>query len=274
MTLLAGDDFFASRAMTVTVEPRAPQPPFPEHHHDFYEIVLVESGAGVHVFNDRPYTLCSGTVCFVRDRDRHLFENVEGLYLTNVLYRSPQSFRFLTGIDRFLPPEDGQGQVHWHIGQEALQEARQHIRTLAQLSEDYSDEGVAASESRFLQLLLLLHRSCCQLESNSGRDANVLALLRWLDKNFTEEVGWSELADRYSLALRTLHRQVKQHTGMTPQRYLNRLRLLEARRRLFQTDQSITQIAHECGFGDSNHFSTQFRREFDLSPKMMRNSVR
>lgn len=258
--------------MTVTVEPRAPQLPFPEHHHDFYEIVLVESGAGVHIFNDRPYTLCSGTVCFVRDRDHHLFENVEGLHLTNVLYRSPHAFRFLTGIDRFLPQESEQ--VHWHIGQGALQEARRHIQTLAQLAADPSDAGVAASEGQFLQLLLLLHRSCCQQGATGGRDANVQALLRWLDGNFTEEVDWGELADRYSLALRTLHRQVKQHTSMTPQRYLNRLRLLEARRRLFQTDQSITQIAHECGFGDSNHFSTQFRREFAVSPKMMRNSVR
>jgi AraC family L-rhamnose operon regulatory protein RhaS len=26
----------------------------------------------------------------------------------------------------------------------------------------------------------------------------------------------------FSLSLRTLHRQLKQHTGLTPQRYLNR----------------------------------------------------
>ncbi|MDI8841704.1 AraC family ligand binding domain-containing protein, partial [Salmonella enterica subsp. enterica serovar Anatum] len=42
---------------------------FPEHHHDFHEIVIVEHGTGIHVFNGQPYTISGGTVCFVRDPD-------------------------------------------------------------------------------------------------------------------------------------------------------------------------------------------------------------
>ncbi|MDI5454444.1 helix-turn-helix domain-containing protein, partial [Salmonella enterica subsp. enterica serovar Cerro] len=42
-----------------------------------------------------------------------------------------------------------------------------------------------------------------------------------------------------SLSLRTLHRQLKQHTGLTPQRYLNRLRLIKARHLLRHSDHSV-----------------------------------
>jgi AraC family L-rhamnose operon regulatory protein RhaS len=59
-------------------------------------------------------------------------------------------------------------------------------------------------------------------------------------------------------------------TGSTPQRYLNRLRLIKARHLLRHTDDSVTDIAYRCGFGDSNHFSTLFRREFDWSPRDIR----
>ena len=71
-------------------------------------------------------------------------------------------------------------------------------------------------------------------------------------------------------ALRTLHRQLKQQTGLTPQRYLNRVRLMKARHLLRHSDESVTDIAYRCGFGDSNHFSTLFRREFDWSPRDIR----
>ncbi|MBQ4796921.1 AraC family transcriptional regulator, partial [Pectobacterium versatile] len=73
MTQLHGEEFFASQAATIAVEPRMPQCDFPDHYHDFWEIVLVEQGAGVHVFNDQPFALCSGAVFFVRDNDCLLY---------------------------------------------------------------------------------------------------------------------------------------------------------------------------------------------------------
>ncbi len=271
MTLLCGDDFFASRDATVAIEPRHPQIDFPEHYHDFWEILLVESGSGIHVFNDQPYTLNSGTVCFVRADDHHLFENVDNLNLINVLYRSPSDFRFLADIGGFLPANNQPDwQVHWQINQAEMQRAKQFIASLAALSTDNSAENIAASEGQFLQLLIMLRQGCYQTGCNGNREQRLQSLLRWLQNNFSEEVDWTALADEFELPLRTLHRQLKQQTGMTPQRYLNRLRLLEARKQLQQSDKTITEIAHACGFSDSNHFSTQFRREFTCSPKMLR----
>jgi len=275
MTLLMGDDYFSAPELTVTVERRTPQAAFPEHYHDFHEIMLVESGAGVHIFNDNPYTLTAGTVCFVRASDHHLFESVDNLRLTNVLFRSPQAFRFLQDVGRFLPQEHHyQQQIHWQLSPAVLHQALQCIEALERQPAGVGAEQIAARESQFLHLLILLHQDCFQPHLRDVSENKVNQLLQWLQGHYSEEVNWLEAAERFSLALRTLHRQVKQHTGMTPQRYLNRLRLLEARRRLHHSDQSITDIAYACGFSDSNHFSTQFRREFSMSPKLMRNQLR
>ncbi|SUG35652.1 L-rhamnose operon regulatory protein [Salmonella enterica subsp. arizonae] len=44
MTVLHSVDFFPSGKAPVAIEPRLPQAAFPEHHHDFHEIVIVEHG--------------------------------------------------------------------------------------------------------------------------------------------------------------------------------------------------------------------------------------
>ncbi|ACT08416.1 MULTISPECIES: HTH-type transcriptional activator RhaS [Dickeya] len=274
MTQLHGEEFFASQAATVAVEPRMPQGAFPEHYHDFWEIVLVEQGAGVHVFNDQPFALCSGAVFFVRDNDRHLFEQVEELHLTNVLYRSPRGFRFLSDIAPFLPyGANGEWLGQWQLNAATQQQVKQLILQLAALAHRDRPEDIATSESLFLQILVLLRQKSFQTQGDGSELLGIQALLGWLQHNYCEEVDWETLADRFSLSLRTLHRQVKQRTGMTPQRYLNRLRLLEARRRLQHSDDSITTIAHDCGFSDSNHFSTQFRKAFSLAPKALRHQA-
>lgn len=46
MTVLHSVDFFPSGNASVAIEPRLPQADFPEHHHDFHEIVIVEHGTG------------------------------------------------------------------------------------------------------------------------------------------------------------------------------------------------------------------------------------
>lgn len=270
MTVLHSVDFFPSGQSPVAIEPRLPQAAFPEHYHDFHEIVIVEHGTGIHVFNGQPYTISGGTICFVRDHDRHLYEHTDNLCLTNVLYRSPESFQFLAGLNKLLPQEqDGHYPSHWRVNQSTLGQVRQIIAQMEGMEEQVDPHGLANREILFMQLLVLLRKSSLE-EGAADNDARLNQLLAWLEDNYAEEVCWESIAGNFTLSLRTLHRQLKQHTGLTPQRYLNRLRLIKARHLLRHSDASVTDIAYRCGFGDSNHFSTLFRREFDWSPRDIR----
>lgn len=271
MTVLHSVDFFPSGGLPIAIEPRAPQGAFPEHHHDdFHEIVIVEQGAGIHIFNGEPRPLCGGCVCFVRNHDRHLYENTDKLTLTNVLYRGPEAFRFVTGFQHLLPQEcEGNYPSHWRIGNKVLAQAKALIDDLGKSPDRADWENQAEQEMRFMQLLVLLRRGCSELPGDD-QDGRMRGLLNWLAEHFSEEIDWEALATRFSLSLRTLHRQLKQQTGSTPQRYLNQLRLLQARHLLRHSEMRITDIAYQCGFGDSNHFSTLFKREFGTSPRTIR----
>jgi AraC family L-rhamnose operon regulatory protein RhaS len=112
----------------VAIEPRLPQSAFPEHHHDFHEIVIVEHGTGIHVFNGQPYTISGGSVCFIRDHDRHLYEHTDNLCLTNVLYRAPDAFRFWRGEPAVAAGAGGHYPSHWRVNQCVLQQVRRSWR--------------------------------------------------------------------------------------------------------------------------------------------------
>ncbi len=270
MTILHSVDFFPAGGFSIAVEPRAPQGAFPEHHHDFHEIVLVEQGSGIHIFNGQPQTLCGGCVCFVRDHDRHLYEQTDNLHLTNVLYRGPEAFRFLSGLRDLLPQEsEGNYPSLWRINNKVLAQAKNLIGQLPRSAEQFSLEQQAEQELHFMQLLVLLRQGRSAQEEHN-QESRLRHLLDWLNEHYSEEIDWDTLASRFSLSLRTLHRQLKQQTGSTPQRYLNRLRLLQSRHLLRHSDLRVTDIAFQCGFGDSNHFSTLFKREFGYAPRNVR----
>lgn len=160
-----------------------------------------------------------------------------------MLYRSPDRFQFLAGLNQLLPQElDGQYPSHWRVNHSVLQQVRQLVAQMEQQEGENDLPSTASREILFMQLLLLLRKSSLQenLENSASR---LNLLLAWLEDHFADEVNWDAVADQFSLSLRTLHRQLKQQTGLTPQRYLNRLRLMKARHLLRHSEASEAQAA-------------------------------
>lgn len=95
--------------------------------------------------------------------------------------------------------------------------------------------AIASREILFMQLLVHLRKQPRRRGRQQRRAAQPFDGLR-LEDHFAEDICWEEVAARFSLSLRTLHRQLKQQTGLTPQRYLNRVRLMKARHLLRHSD--------------------------------------
>ncbi|WP_131977699.1 HTH-type transcriptional activator RhaS [Cricetibacter osteomyelitidis] len=263
---LYAKEFFHQSAQPLSIEPRAPQDNFPEHtHHDFDEIVIVTNGKGRHIFNGYPQELYAGMILYVEAKDYHLYENVNDLHLTNILFRSVDNFQFLHNINPLLTsikPEKSNYQV---INKKQLTNALPLIDALSDSSNNSLEQ-----ESHFFQLLSLLHQNQFSDQGIGTVAEKCTQLLRYLAHNFNEPVDWERLAAQFSLSLRSLHRYIKEQTGETPQNYLNRLRLSYAYYQIRYTDHSITDIAYNSGFNDSAYFSTCFKQEFQICPRELR----
>lgn len=79
-----------------------------------------------------------------------------------------------------------------------------------------------------------------------------------------------KLAKMLGSTVRQLNRVFQEYANATPQEVWRDMRLQHARWRLMNSKRTITQIAHECGFSDSSHFSRWFKARFGETPSEYR----
>ncbi len=104
-------------------------------------------------------------------------------------------------------------------------------------------------------------------------DPALLDLLRWLQRRHAESIDLEMLAARLHCSTRTLLRRFKAATGLTPNDYLQRLRIVAAQSALLQPQQSLEQIALSVGYQDRATFSRLFKQLCGETPGAYRRRV-
>ena len=276
MLKLQGCEFFSGDAQCVVVEPRSPQPSFPLHEHDFCELVIVASGNGWHILNDEPHLLSCGEVLYLSPEDRHSFEQVNDLYLTNVIFRPNGALLHPERLRPYLQPspEEAGEQRYWQISDDAACRMKPLLASLEAESRHGDVASNLMAESLLVQLFVTLWRDRFAADGRELPARGRLAMLaRYLRQNCTDAIDLDELAHRYGYSPRNFRRVFREAMGTTPHDYLVKLRLGRAMRALRTSDASITDVALASGFGDGNYFSYTFRKQTGMSPSRYRRKV-
>ncbi|MBK1957539.1 helix-turn-helix transcriptional regulator [Burkholderia contaminans] len=87
----------------------------------------------------------------------------------------------------------------------------------------------------------------------------------WMACNFAHPVTVRQAAGLVAMSERTLLRNFKQITGMSPTAYLTQVRLANACRMLERTALPIDSIARRCGLGNRDYLAHLFRRHFNTT---------
>ena len=85
-----------------------------------------------------------------------------------------------------------------------------------------------------------------------------------------EPLAVEQLAEHASMSPRHFARCFAEEVGLTPARYILRLRLENARRLLEETQQPLERVAERCGFGSTETMRRQFLRELSVNPREYR----
>jgi AraC-like DNA-binding protein len=129
-------------------------------------------------------------------------------------------------------------------------------------------------QAGLLELLLFVIR-CQRFEKNIMKEIDVdnqlmQEIATYIYNNFDKKITLDDIARRFSISRSYLSKKFKMTTGFGFKEYLVNVRVQNACRLLLETNESITDIAFECGFNDSNYFGDAFRRIKGVSPNKYR----
>ena len=91
-----------------------------------------------------------------------------------------------------------------------------------------------------------------------------------IQSHLYDDLTSQDLAVIAGCSLSSFKRKFKAIFGNSPNRYIHHQRLLKAQKLLSQTDQRISEIAHDCGFKDLSYFSRSFSACYESSPSTYR----
>lgn len=264
---LQTEDYFLTDKNTVMVAERSPQPVFPLHHHDFDEMVIVWRGNGLHLWNGVPYRITCGDLFYVTASDSHSYESVHDLELDNVLYIR-QRLTLPADWQNLLPTgEVPQEQRYWRLGEQGMAVLRDRVDALGQECMKSDALSLQLSEALLWQIALLALRYRHAPDSDQLADAHQLDLLMTaLRASVARPFRLEAFCRQHGCGMRSLRARFKQQTGMSVSHYLRQLRLCRAMQLLRDNRLSISEVAAQCGFDDSNYFSVVFHQAFNVTP--------
>jgi AraC family transcriptional regulator len=109
-----------------------------------------------------------------------------------------------------------------------------------------------------------------QIRRNERHISDVLQVI---ECRYAQPISIAELADIACMSPYHFMRIFRDVVGVTPYQHLIRTRLRHVAVQLGTTNEPISAIAFDAGFGDLSTFAAIFRRVFDLSPGQYREAV-
>lgn len=275
---LSREFVFGNRDFPLDVSTWENHPDYPLHTHDFSEIVIIAAGTGVNILDDDRFPLSAGKVFVLHGSRPHGYTETNQLTVINITYDpsllTQLSFGMtsLPGYQALFVVEPalhrrGKFQRHMHLDMKQLI----NVRALTDIMEKEihgSENGYQLiAMGHFMILITLLSRWYSHhAPPDASKVINIGRAISHMETHFSEPLHLDDLAQIARMSRRNFYRVFKEVTKEAPLAYLLRVRIMKAVNLLEMTDKSITEIGFECGFGDSNYFSRQFRQIMGFAP--------
>lgn len=248
-----------------------------DHSHGYYEIFFLLSGKCRFLLKDTVYYLEKGDLVFIIPGElHHAVYSAEGDCEILTIYFKKGHLDW-----NILPRQDSDQAspetLHSFMGSIPALYQEDFVSLLTRMLNESAeiDKYSAGFMACYLQeaLLMLMRYSVMNEEEPqflNFRDADILLATKYIYKNYKKPLSLNEVSAQAALSPTYFSKKFKQVTGMGFKEYLNFVRLKHAQTALLTTSNTITDIALENGFNDSNYFKDLFKKVYGKSPREFR----
>lgn len=103
-----------------------------------------------------------------------------------------------------------------------------------------------------------------------GEYRRLMPAIEHVLNHYGDSIRVADLARRSHLSVSQFQREFQRMFHMPPREYLMQVRLQAARRRLEISRESVSDIAHDCGFYDQSYFTKRFKAALGMRPLQYR----
>lgn len=137
-----------------------------------------------------------------------------------------------------------------------------------------ADHGAGLKTAVARNLVVYAHRSGHQSQfsdlmvAQSTAQAPFLSLIEWVGDNLSAPIRVEDMAERSAMSVRTFHRKFSKSFGLTPARFVERLRL-ERARDLVAAGLPVKRVCRDVGFHSEAAFRQAFKTRFGIPPSVV-----
>jgi transcriptional regulator GlxA family with amidase domain len=141
---------------------------------------------------------------------------------------------------------------------------------LAWVEEDCGG-AIAAEVARELVLFLRRPAGQAQLSVSLAAQANEMKSIQelqvWIAEHLDRELRVQFLANRVAMSARNFERVFVREAGMSPARYVRKMRVEAAQRMIERSEKGLEQVAMACGFSSADLMRRAFIRILGTTPR-------
>lgn len=266
----------------ITLRPHTRFIHFPEHRHDYVEVVYMCQGKTTHIVNGKAIELNQGELLFMSQQATHeILECGEQDIAVNFIVL-PEFFNATlsdigeekTPIKQFLIDclcGEGHGPDYLHFQVSHLIPIQNLVESLIYFLLYDTPNRRKTSQMTMSLLFLQLSGNTQTLLADTVEQAAIFKVLEYIDTHYVNG-SFSELAEVLHYDTSWLSRQIKQKTGKTYTQLVQEKRLAQAAFLLKNTDLNVDHIANTVGYENLSYFHRLFAASYGKTPKHYRDT--
>ncbi|MBS1755530.1 MAG: helix-turn-helix domain-containing protein [Bacteroidetes bacterium] len=247
------------------------------HRHDFFFVLLVQSGAGVHEIDFTPHPIKDKSVFFLRPGQVHQLQ----------LKAGTQGYLMEFDTEFYHPSDTLSAQRLRKASNKNICEFE--VNRFQKLSfiltnifeecqnkqEGYKDAIRAALELFFIDYIRQSDNPASNASANNGYEMGRFEeFTELLEKNIATHKQVTYYTGEMNLSSYQLNEITKKTVGKTASTLIDEHILLEAKRYLLATPNQVKDIAWDLGYEDISYFIRFFKKHTGQSPEVFRNNFK
>lgn len=239
------------------------------HYHNHYEILYVTENERLLTVNGNRCTLDGNTIALIPPYIPHLTEAGTVVPQKRILIDFRADF-----LQKIRKAFDTDILSCFNASNPIIRIEDKHKLSLllTRLSEAANSSNQLKNEYILLALTELLLFLCEYADKNPA-DFSFSEILAFIEEHFSEKITLDTLSEKFFISKYTISRRFKSYTGMGLPKYLNTIRLINAKKQL-AGGEKIIDVALSCGFESVSNFDRVFSAYIGMSPKKYKNTIR